>query len=82
MEVVGSIVRSGHELGALCTGLDGYYERFGWERWIGPTWVRHATGPERSPDEDGLIFVLRHGATAAVDLTAPISCDERAGDDW
>jgi aminoglycoside 2'-N-acetyltransferase I len=82
MTHVGELVRRDFELGALCTGLDGFYERFGWERWSGPTHVRRASGTEPSPSEDGLIFVLRSGPSATVDLTAPISCDRRAGDDW
>jgi aminoglycoside 2'-N-acetyltransferase I len=79
---IGDLVRRDFELGALCTGLVGFYERFGWERWSGPTHVRRAATVEPSPSEDGLIFVLRHGASALVDLSAAISCDERSGDDW
>jgi hypothetical protein len=36
----------------------------------------------RTPEEDGGIMVLRFGATATLDLTAAISCEARAGDDW
>jgi aminoglycoside 2'-N-acetyltransferase I len=82
MHAVGEQIRRHFAIGALCTGLDGYYERFGWERWTGPTHVRHADGTEPSPDDDGLIFVLRHGPSAEVELTSPISCEARAGDDW
>lgn len=82
MERTTELVRARFELGGLCTGLDGFYERFGWERWLGPTHVRRDGTTVRTPDEDGLVFVLRHGPSAVVDLTAAISCDGRRGDDW
>jgi aminoglycoside 2'-N-acetyltransferase I len=82
MRRVGDLIGRHFELGALCTGLAGYYERFGWERWRGPTHVRGADGVRPTPEEDGLIFVLRHGPSATVDLGSAISCDQRTGDDW
>jgi aminoglycoside 2'-N-acetyltransferase I len=82
MHRIGELVRRDFDLGVLCTGLDGFYERFGWERWSGPTAVRLSASVEPTPAEDGLIFVLRHGPSAGVDLISPISCDERTGDDW
>ena len=36
----------------------------------------------RTPDEDDGVLVLRFGPSADVDLTAPLSCEARAGDDW
>lgn len=84
MLAAGDVIRTHHELGALCTGLDGYYERFGWERWPGRTAVRRAHRLEPTPEDDGLIFVLRHGPSLVIDLDpdAPISCDDRPGDVW
>jgi aminoglycoside 2'-N-acetyltransferase I len=75
-------IRDEYELGALGTDLFAFYKRFGWERWAGPTYVRARNGLIRSPDEDGYVMVLRFGATASVAATGPISCEERAGDDW
>ena len=70
------------ELGALGTGEHAFYERLGWETWRGPAYVRTRDGPERTPDEEGFIMVLRTPRTPAVDRDAPISCDWRAGDVW
>jgi hypothetical protein len=32
--------------------------------------------------EDDGVMVLRFGPSAAIDLHASMSCDERPGDDW
>ena len=41
------------ELGALSTSVPGFYLRLGWEPWLGPTFVRTASGVERTEDDDG-----------------------------
>jgi aminoglycoside 2'-N-acetyltransferase I len=76
------IVRRQYELGVLSTGLPSFYERLGWERWRGPTFVQDGDALIRTQDEDDGILVLRHGPSQAVDLTAPIICESRSGDDW
>jgi aminoglycoside 2'-N-acetyltransferase I len=82
MDAVGAVV-DGFEIGALDTGIPGFYERLGWERWRGPTSVRTERGVIRTPDEDGLVMIRRTPATPAnLDLGAPISCDWRPGDVW
>ena len=70
------------ELGALSTDRHSFYERRGWERWLGPTFVR--SGPEtiRTEDEDDGVMVLRFGPSRDVDLTASLTCEPRPGDDW
>ncbi len=70
------------ELGALSTGSPGFYERLGWLRWRGPTYVRTATGLLRTADEDPGILVLPTSTTPRLDPTASISCESRSGDDW
>lgn len=80
---IGQIIRRDFELGALGTGRFSFYERMGWERWQGPTLVRHPDGhEERTPDDDGYVLVLRFGPTAEVDRRRPIACEARSGDDW
>jgi aminoglycoside 2'-N-acetyltransferase I len=83
MASAGDLVRGGYELGALSTSRHAFYERLGWERWRGPTYVRHVDGRlERTPDEDDGVLVLRCAATEGLDPTASITCEARAGDDW
>ena len=83
MAAIGSVVVERFELGALGTGSPGFYERLGWLRWEGPTFVRDPTGLQRTADEDGGILVLpTPGTPADLDRTTSISCDWRVGDVW
>jgi aminoglycoside 2'-N-acetyltransferase I len=82
MEEIREILQAGYALGALSTGSHGFYERLGWERWRGPTWVRASGGVERTPDDDGGIMVLRTPTSPALDLKASIVCEWREGDVW
>jgi aminoglycoside 2'-N-acetyltransferase I len=82
MDEARRVVQAGFELGALSTSVHPFYERLGWERWQGPSSVRRSTGTVRTPHEDDGIMVLRFGPSATVDLTAPITCESRRGDDW
>jgi aminoglycoside 2'-N-acetyltransferase I len=82
MRDVNAYIRDAFEMGALGTGLHGFYERLGWETWRGPTSVRTDRGEQRTPDEDGYILVLRTPNSPPLDLAAPISCDWRPGDVW
>ena len=80
MRAAGDIVRAEYELGALSTGAHEFYERLGWTRWQGPTFVRRGERTVRTPDEDDGVMVLV--TDLDVDLTSSITCEERAGDDW
>jgi hypothetical protein len=44
--------------------------------------VRDGAETIRTEAEDDGVMVLRFGPSAPVDLTAPISCERRRGDDW
>jgi aminoglycoside 2'-N-acetyltransferase I len=70
------------ELGALSTGRFAFYERRGWRRWLGPTFVRTPDGPVPTVDDDGSILVLPTPTSPPLDLTAPLICDWRPGDVW
>jgi len=48
----------------------------------GPTFVRSGSEVIRTEDEDDGVMVLRFGPSEVVDLTAPLSCQSRRGDDW
>jgi aminoglycoside 2'-N-acetyltransferase I len=82
MSRVGQVLHDEFEIGALSTNFHGFYKRLGWERWRGPTFVRHGGELIRTEEEDDGIMVLRFGTSVELDLTAPISCAARNGDDW
>jgi len=82
MNVVNEHIEHRYELGALGTGSHGFYQRLGWQTWLGPSFVRAAAGLERTPDEDGYILVLLTPSSATVSLDDPISCEWRPGDVW
>lgn len=88
MEALHGLVRERFAIGALCAAVDGYYDRLGWERWRGPTFVAGPAGLRardawiRTEEEDGGIFVLRTPRTPALDLDGPIACEWRPGDVW
>ena len=77
------LVRGHFELGALSSGEWGFYERLGWERWRGPTFVRTPNGTrQRTVEDDDGVMVLRCAATRDIDVTADITCEARSGDSW
>lgn len=87
MGEVNAHINGEFELGALGTERHAFYERLGWQTWRGPTAVRTPDGERPTPDEDGYILVLVTPSTSAaldgpLDLTAPLSCEWRAGDAW
>jgi aminoglycoside 2'-N-acetyltransferase I len=75
-------VRANFEIGGLGTGRHHFYERLGWQTWLGPSFVRTADGLQATPDDDGYILVLPTPSTPLLDLTEPISCEWRPGDAW
>jgi len=89
MRKAAEVIHEQYDLGALSTGEHGFYERLGWERWLGPTYAAEGPGDGtkkiRTEDEDGGILILRsrRGASAwRGGLTGEIVADWRAGDIW
>ncbi len=83
MRALAPIIERDYELGALSTGEWHFYERLGWKRWQGPTWVRHPDGRrERTPDDDDSLMILRTPASPVLDRAWPMTCARRAGDSW
>ncbi len=82
MAALGGVVREQHDLGALSTSAHGFYERLGWERWRGPSYVLRDCARVRTEDEDDGLMVLRTPQTAELDLHLPITCHDRPGDAW
>jgi len=50
---VGELIDRTYRLGALATGVVGFYERLGWMAWEGPTRVRTAAGLVRTATKTG-----------------------------
>ena len=82
MTEIGAIIRAEYEFGALGTGAYDFYAKLGWERWRGPTCVRYGAETIRTAEDDDAIMVLRFGPSRDADLTAPLCCEARVGDDW
>lgn len=82
LRVVNDVIREGYELGGLCTGSHGFYERLGWERWRGRLFVRTREGPVPTPEEQGNVLVLTTPATGPLRVDTPLVCDWRPGDVW
>jgi aminoglycoside 2'-N-acetyltransferase I len=75
------VIAQGYELGALSAGETAarIYQRFGWRRWTGPTFVDSPQGTVATPEEDGSVYVL---PLVEMDLSRSIVCDWRDGDVW
>jgi aminoglycoside 2'-N-acetyltransferase I len=69
-------------LGALSSAGTSLYARRGWLPWLGETYVRTGGRLVRTPEDDDAIYVRLTPSTPELDLSAPISCDWRAGDVW
>lgn len=82
MDAVELVVRGAYDLGALGTTemARGFYEARGWTLWQGPSSALTPRGIERTPDDDGAIYVLP--VAAQLDLTSEIVCDWRDADVW
>jgi aminoglycoside 2'-N-acetyltransferase I len=78
----GELIDRTYRLGALATGVVGFYEQLGWVAWRGPTSVRTDAGLVRTAEEDGNVFVRLTPTSPELDLSAPINCEWRPGDVW
>jgi aminoglycoside 2'-N-acetyltransferase I len=78
----GEFIDRTYRLGALATGVVGFYEQLGWVKGQGPTSVRAEAGDVRTAEEDGNVFVRLTPTSPELDLSAPISCEWRPGDVW
>jgi aminoglycoside 2'-N-acetyltransferase I len=82
LDGVEQVMRGAYQLGALSSSdrARRLYTLRGWLPWRGPTSVLAPTGPSRTPDDDGSIFVLP--VAISLDTSAELMCDWRAGDVW
>jgi len=82
LEALEQVVRGGYDLGALNSTASAarFYEGRGWQRWSGPTSVLSPAGVERTPDDDGSVYVLP--VAVVLDATRELTCDWREGHVW
>lgn len=82
LDAVEQVMRGAYQLGAASSSARArrLYMSRGWLPWQGPTSVLAPTGPTRTPDDDGSVFVLPIGIK--LDTSAGLMCDWRAGDVW
>lgn len=82
MSALERVIRGAYDLGALGATEDGarFYATRGWLCWRGPTSAITPSGLERTPEEDGCVYVLP--VAAALDLDAALTCDWRDGAVW
>jgi aminoglycoside 2'-N-acetyltransferase I len=83
MREINSVIVTEYELGALSTGSHPFYERLGWVRWRGPTFVQLVDGEvKRTEEDDDGLMVLPTPSLPSPDVAAPIICEWRPGDVW
>jgi aminoglycoside 2'-N-acetyltransferase I len=82
MRRLSQFLQTHFEIGALSTGSHAFFERLGWERWSGPTFVSRGGEFVRTEEDDDGLMVLRFGPSEKVALDATICCDDRPGDAW
>jgi aminoglycoside 2'-N-acetyltransferase I len=82
MERLGEVIRGAYEVGGLAAGEPAatLYRSLGWRAWEGDTWVLGPHGLERTPEDDGGIYVLP--VAAKLDLAGNLACDWRGGAVW
>ncbi len=82
LDGVEQVIRGAYQVGAVSSSdvARRVYTARGWLPWRGPTSVLAPTGPTRTPEDDGTVFVLPVGIS--LDTSADLMCDWRAGDVW
>ncbi len=82
LDAVEQVMRGAYQLGAVSSSARAHrlFTSRGWLPWHGPTSVLAPTGPTRTPEDDGTVFVLPVGIT--LDTSADLMCDWRDGDVW
>lgn len=76
------VLHAEFDVGVLSTGLPRFFQRLGWERWRGPSFVWRDGELIRTEEEDDGLMALRFGPSLDLDLAASITCEARRGDDW
>jgi aminoglycoside 2'-N-acetyltransferase I len=82
LDGVEQVLRGAYQVGALSSSARArrLYASRGWTPWLGPTSVLAPSGPSRTAEDDGTIFVFP--VAIGMDTSAELICDWRAGDVW
>jgi aminoglycoside 2'-N-acetyltransferase I len=74
-------IRRNYDIGVFAASRYGFYQRLGWDKWRGPTFVETEHGIEpKGPDRGAVMFRLPDHST--VDPDADLTTISRSGDDW
>jgi len=82
MTALEQVIAGAYEIGALSSSdvaIDFYASR-GWQLWTGTASVLSPSGIERTPDDEGAIFLLP--GTGQLPSEGDLACDWRDGDVW
>ncbi|HEV7806558.1 MAG TPA: GNAT family N-acetyltransferase [Solirubrobacteraceae bacterium] len=82
MRALEQVVRRAYDIGALGAATDAaaFYAALGWRLWRGQCSTLTPDGVQRTPEEEGAIYVLP--CAVALDLDGELTCDWRGGDVW
>jgi aminoglycoside 2'-N-acetyltransferase I len=82
MGALEQVIQRTYDLGALSSMDEAapFYASRGWTLWEGASSALTPRGIERTPEEDGGIYVLP--LTATLDIRGELTCDWREGDLW
>ena len=84
MEALERVIRGAYDVGALGATDDAgpLYLGRGWRAWEGRLSALTPAGVERTPDEEGAVYVLPVSGDVSLDLSGELTCDWRDGDVW
>jgi aminoglycoside 2'-N-acetyltransferase I len=79
LNIINRLVMDQFGFGALATSSHPFYERAGWRRWSGPSYVYRRGEIIRTTGSEQWLMVL---ASADTPITTAIACEWRDGDLW
>jgi aminoglycoside 2'-N-acetyltransferase I len=67
-------------LGALSTGIPGWYERLGWRAWLGPKYIRRGQMLTETPDEHVMVYEI--AGKPLPDVSKSLTAEWRPNEAW
>lgn len=82
MQALEAIARRAYDVAALGATDEAaqFYAGRGWQSWLGATSALTPRGIQRTPDDDGAVYVLP--ISTPLDVHGELTCDWRDGDVW